>query len=63
MPKSKLCPACETNQMEYPMVSHNAYSRYARSYICSDCGMREAMTGFFWRENALRKNIIIKEET
>jgi hypothetical protein len=27
----------------------NSYSRYAGLYICSACGVREAVEGFFWR--------------
>lgn len=62
MSKPRLCPACGVNKMEYPMVSHNCYSRYARSYVCSHCGLREAMLGFFWEERAESLNITIKEK-
>jgi uncharacterized protein with PIN domain len=61
MSKIKICPACNDAILKYPMVSHNAYSRYADCYICSICGMREAMTGFFWKENAIKKNVKLIE--
>lgn len=36
------CPRCGRYTMDYPAVK-NALSRRANIYICSDCGMEEAM--------------------
>ena len=58
--KTRLCPACEMNVLKQPFAL-NAYSRYARSWICTSCGTREAFTGFFWREQAVIKKIKIKD--
>lgn len=41
----KECPICGHTLMQYP-----ALSRYANIDICSDCGVREAFEGFFWKE-------------
>lgn len=53
--KSKICLACE--QTEMPAHPEQApagvsYSRYSDAYICSRCGVREAMEGFFWSKRA-----------
>jgi rRNA maturation endonuclease Nob1 len=39
----KACPACKGIMSEYP-----ALSRYKDVDICSDCGTREALSGYFW---------------
>ena len=36
-----LCPRCGQNKLKAPLA-HNALSRYADLYICSECGMTEA---------------------
>ena len=36
-----LCPRCGRNELRVPLA-HNALSRYADLYICSECGMTEA---------------------
>lgn len=48
---TRKCPACEEIKPKFRAAAGagNAYSRYARRYICSDCGVREAFEGFFWR--------------
>jgi hypothetical protein len=55
------CPACEEEKANFigRVGPGNSYSRYARVYICSDCGVEEAMNGFFWREWCPRE--LIKE--
>lgn len=35
------CPRCGRNELRVPLT-HNALSRYADLYICSECGMTEA---------------------
>lgn len=35
------CPRCGRNELNAPLA-HNALSRYADLYICSECGMTEA---------------------
>lgn len=47
----KTCPACLKKQPGFTgdCGAGNAYSRYANVYICSGCGLAEALTGFFWR--------------
>lgn len=48
-----MCPACEQETLD-PVKINNAMSRYAKGiYICSDCGMREAMEGNFWKEQQI----------
>lgn len=39
------CPRCGRENMREPAV-RNAISRYASVYICSDCGMEEALMDF-----------------
>jgi len=41
------CPACGENTLDEIEV-RNALSRYCKKYICSDCGLREALEGDFW---------------
>jgi hypothetical protein len=45
------CPACVEVTLRVPEV-RNALSRYCHEYICSDCGTREALEGFFWSGRA-----------
>lgn len=47
--KFTLCPACGEKKLN-PVMVRNALSRYKSTYICSDCGTLEAVTGFFWRK-------------
>ncbi len=54
------CPACEEDRMR-PTEVTNAFSRYAVRYICSRCGTREALEGFFWRDNCLKRGIELSE--
>ena len=48
-----LCPACN-NGMHPPHVSSSRFvpertgKPFTPVYICSGCGTREAMAGFFW---------------
>ena len=49
----KACPACGEYKM-YKRLAVNALSRYVKRYICSDCGTREALWGFFWQSNSSR---------
>lgn len=42
-----LCLACETNDLD-PREARNSASRFCDAYICSSCGMKEAIEGFFW---------------
>lgn len=42
------CPACGKNTLDEVNV-RNALSRYCKKYICSDCGVREAFEGYFWK--------------
>lgn len=43
--KEKVCPICLCKYREYP-----ALSRYSNIEICPDCGLKESLTGFFWRK-------------
>lgn len=51
MKKTK-CPGCGQFTLDTIEV-RNSLSRYCSAYICSDCGMKEAFSGFFWRLNAV----------
>lgn len=43
----KICPRCKTNFLR-PVKATNALSRRDnKSYICSDCGIDEAMIDYF----------------
>ncbi len=46
------CPACKVSVLHDrngPNAGLNAWSRYCVDVpICSGCGMREAVSGFFW---------------
>lgn len=43
--KSPKCPVCGRRYDEHPAIS-----RYASGLnICSECGTREAIDGFFWK--------------
>lgn len=39
------CPACDR-----PLSRHASFSRYVNLYICSECGVQEAIRGFFWSD-------------
>lgn len=42
------CPACDQETLSIIKVN-NALSRFKKGvYICPDCGIREAMEGYFW---------------
>ena len=43
--KKTLCPRCGRSMDE--KLVRNAVSRYARVYICSDCGMDEALRDLY----------------
>ena len=45
-PAPDRCPACDGALDPEPV--RNARSRYCKDYICSDCGTREALEGYFW---------------
>lgn len=68
MPKSikakpELCLACETRELRTvngSIEGHNAYSRYGDAWICSDCGVREALEGFFWTIRAKAAGVQVK---
>lgn len=42
------CPACGQDKLNKDDVGRNALSRYCSMYICSDCGLEEALYGDFW---------------
>jgi rubrerythrin len=46
------CPACQQLKPGFKADAGagNSLSRYSDIYICSDCGLREALLGFFWRD-------------
>lgn len=52
-PCGALCPACllRPGSFSGDVGAGNSFSRYATVYICSDCGTREALEGFFWRSH------------
>jgi hypothetical protein len=54
------CPACEDNMLKAE-DGRNAYSRYCAHYICSACGVREALDGFFWIANCLKRGFELNE--
>lgn len=44
------CPACDEPFPDLPYGNPGvSQSRYNHWMICSNCGVREALTGFFWR--------------
>jgi len=47
-----VCPACGQNTITGEAGFGQSYSRYVGTYICSECGHREAFQGFFWRDRA-----------
>lgn len=47
------CPACKGRNNLDKDEAKNAVSRYVDHYICNECGVHEATSGFFWRENAV----------
>lgn len=46
------CPRCGRDTMKIP-VEHNALSRIADVYVCSDCGMDEAKLAFMMQPGSL----------
>lgn len=40
------CPRCGNETLKKDLVL-NALSRYRDEYICSDCGVAEALAGYF----------------
>lgn len=56
------CPACSSSagyRREEPqglrrIMAENSRSRFVDAWICSDCGVEEALKGFFWKDEALR---------
>ena len=43
----KICPRCGVNELK-PVEVHNALSRVNNeTFICSDCGMQEAIESLF----------------
>lgn len=55
------CPACFSVKAFFTgsVGRGNSYSRYATTYICSDCGTKEAFEGFFWRHRC--NPVLIKD--
>lgn len=49
------CRCCDKFKLGPPGT--NARSRFANVNICSDCGVREAMEGFFWKDKAVSDSI------
>lgn len=45
-----ICPRCGEYSMERNLY-HNATSRYAKIFVCPDCGMREAIMAFAGEKN------------
>jgi transposase-like protein len=41
--KSKKCPRCNTQYLKEPEVTNALSRRDNKTYICSDCGLREGM--------------------
>lgn len=59
------CPACfgtENQKMLRAETAHNSHSRYCDAYICSACGVEEALRGFFWRERALQRGFALNTQ-
>jgi hypothetical protein len=56
---TRRCPACDEIKPQFRAAAGagNSYSRYARRYICSACGFREAVEGFFWRDKCPKRYI------
>jgi predicted RNA-binding Zn-ribbon protein involved in translation (DUF1610 family) len=50
------CPACGILNLRAD-EAHNSSSRYANIWICSDCGIGEALQGFFWKERCYSLNL------
>lgn len=52
-----LCIACRHNHHAPEYGSHGvSQSRYVDQIICNDCGIREALEGFFWAEGSSSPN-------
>jgi hypothetical protein len=51
-----LCPACGMH-LPFPRITRCAWSRFVSRYVCSTCGRREALEGFFWREKATQQRL------
>lgn len=47
------CPACKGRHNLDKDEVKNAVSRYVDHYICNECGVHEATSGFFWRAEAV----------
>lgn len=57
----ELCLACEKNVLPAnPPEPGSAYSRYCDAYICSECGVKEALEGFFWSIRAKAAGVKMK---
>jgi len=51
--RKRFCPRCEKNQLKYPL-RQNAKSRYDKdTWVCSECGVDEALEGY---DKALKMN-------
>jgi Zn ribbon nucleic-acid-binding protein len=60
------CPACYGTENEKPLKlerEHNARSRFCEGsvFICSACGVEEALRGFFWRDRAIKRGFDLKQ--
>lgn len=56
----EFCPRCGLENMRTRLYA-NALSRYENVYICSDCGISEAMSDFLGEENNFENWFIVKE--
>lgn len=42
MSKQVLCPMCELNELKQPLETNALSRKDNKTYICSDCGAKEA---------------------
>ncbi len=52
------CPACNMPFPDAPAGPGISLSRYADIRICSACGTREALLGFFWLDRGRKAGLI-----
>lgn len=63
--KCPACPSSESYRRDEPqglrrIMAENSRSRFVDAWICSDCGVEEALHGFFWRDGALKNSATAK---
>lgn len=42
-----ICPSCGKNPLKLPMVMNSLSRKDNETYICDDCGMREALEDYY----------------